>query len=256
MDRWLFIHVMKTAGTSFRQMLEAALGDALYPTRAEMAAQPNGWYLRAPELLARIAEGRLDLGRRRVVSGHYAVRLRDELPGRWRTVIFLREPVARTLSMIAHRKRHRGFFERHGAPNVAAYLREDAFVRNQIENYQTKILAMAGSGNVNQPYPVDETAFARAVETLLSVDCVGLTDRFQDSVAAFERLSGIRFAGEPRHANRGGRDHGASEADLAAIRALVSYDLRLYEIARARLRAQLEAAPATPNAALATADAR
>ena len=56
----------------------------------------------------------------------------------WRTVILLREPVGRALSMIAHRKRHRSFFERWGGLNVAAYLREDVFVRKQIENYQPR----------------------------------------------------------------------------------------------------------------------
>ena len=47
MDRWLFIHVMKTAGTSFRSMLEAKLGDAIHPTFLEGKAQPRGWYYQA-----------------------------------------------------------------------------------------------------------------------------------------------------------------------------------------------------------------
>ena len=43
MDRWLFIHVMKTAGTSFRLMLESALGNALYPAKGELQSERNGW---------------------------------------------------------------------------------------------------------------------------------------------------------------------------------------------------------------------
>ena len=138
-----------------------------------------------------------------------------------------------------------------GRPNVAAYLREDALVRKQIENYQTKIFAMSSTDNVNRPYPVDEGVFARAVETLMSVDCVGLTEHFQDSVSAFERLSGIHCAAGTLHANRSRKGYAPSEEDIAAIRALVPYDLRLYEIAPERLLAkagQAAAPAAAPDA--------
>jgi hypothetical protein len=239
MDHWLFVHVMKTAGTSFRLMLEEQLAQEIYPTREELAAQRGRWYLRAPELLARVADGRLDLGRRRFVCGHYPVNLRDLLPGSWRTVIFLREPVARTLSMIGHRQRNAGFFRRRIAPEgIADWLKKDTFVRGVVENYQTKVLSIGGSENVNKPVKSDKEMLEQAFETIDSVDFVGLTEYFNDSISVFNDISGMNFSTIP-HANRAKGRSAVSDQDIEAIRRLVPYDLELYERAREKLMARI-----------------
>jgi hypothetical protein len=244
MDRWLFVHVMKTAGTSFRLMLEEQFDQEIYPTRDELKQLRNGWYLLADELLARIRDGRIDLEHRRIICGHYAVNLRDHLPGHWRTVVFLREPVARSLSMIAHGRRHGNLYERRLAP-ASHWLKKQGFLANQIENYQTKVLAMQGTGNVNRAGKVDREMFARARRNLDSIDLVGLTEQFPESVALFDALSGMRFADRIVHANRApGRTGAADERTVEAIRRLVPYDLELYELAREKLRDRLRTAGA------------
>lgn len=242
MDQWLFVHVMKTAGTSFRLMLEEQLAREIYPTREELAAQRGRWYLHAPELLARVADGRLDLHRRRFVCGHYSVNLRDRLPGTWRTVVFLREPVARTLSMIGHRQRNAGFFRRRIVPmSVADWLKKDAFIRNQVENYQTKVLSADALANVNKRTLIDKEAFEVAAKNVESVDFIGLTEYFNESISAFNDISGMNFSAVP-HANRGkGRKPTVNDQDIEAIRRLVPYDLELYERAREKLLARIAA---------------
>ena len=65
MDRWLFVHVMKTAGTSFRSMLEQGFDAEIYPTQAELHRHPRHFYLSAPELLETVASGAIDLSDRR-----------------------------------------------------------------------------------------------------------------------------------------------------------------------------------------------
>jgi hypothetical protein len=72
------------------------------------------------------------------------------------------------------------------------------------------------------------------------MDFVGLTERFAESVALFERLSGITL-GPVAHSNRS-RGVQATEADLARIRAIVPRDIELYDRARAKLDAALAAA--------------
>ena len=128
MDRWVFVHIMKTAGTAFRRMLRETPGISEYPTQAELAANAREMshaerrYLPASQLLARIGSGELDLTGRQFLCGHYSASLADSLPGTWRTVTFLRDPVRRTLSMIAHHHYRQGPLKRFVRPGVSRYL--------------------------------------------------------------------------------------------------------------------------------------
>jgi hypothetical protein len=248
MDRWLFLHVMKTAGTSFRRMLEETLGAAVYPTDPEVKAQPSGWYFGADELFARLADGRLDLDGRRLLCGHYAARLAEalpgRLPGRWRTVTFLRDPVARTLSMISHRDKYRPGIpglRRFRPVRITRALDDPAFVESQVRDYQAKVFAMDPTGDVNGPFRVDAAGFRRAKAALEAAEVVGLTERLEPSIRLFEAASGIGVAETVPHANRS-RGYSATEEELARIRALVPWDIELYALAREKLEAQLRAA--------------
>lgn len=240
MSRWLFIHIMKTAGTSFRTMLEDHLGGAVYPAKEELDQLQDGFYLRPPEFVEQLADGRLDLADRRVVCGHYSAAFVELLPGAWRTATVLREPVSRTLSMISHhhrRRRHK--FDFRSRLPVAEYLDDRDFVECNILNYQTKIFAAGPTDNVNRPYSVDAAAFERAKERLDATDFVGLTEEFGESVRMFERMSGMALGSEVLHTGKSPR-YSASDADIARIHDLVGYDIELYE--RARLRTQAVAA--------------
>jgi hypothetical protein len=241
LDRWLFVHVMKAAGTSFRLMLENELNRQIYPTMEELSSLRNRRYLLAPALLERISDGRIDLEERRIICGHYAANLRDHLPGTWRTVVFLREPVARTLSMITYRRRHSGFFGRNfGRTSVAHWLKKESFVRNQICNYQTKVLSIDGISSVNQYHRIDRNMLQTAKRTVDSADLIGLTEYFGESMDIFCKMSGIPLSRGIMHANKTpGRARIADDQDIEAIRRLVPYDLEIYELARERLLARI-----------------
>jgi hypothetical protein len=60
---------------------------------------------------------------------------------------------------------------------------------------------MPGDALVNTAHPIDDAAFARARARIDAMDFVGLTERFAESVALFERLSGIAL-GPVAHSNR------------------------------------------------------
>lgn len=240
MDRWVFIHIMKTAGTSFRTMLESTPQAAIYPTKEELALNHHRWYLTAPELVKRVEAGAIDLSDRRFLCGHYAAALTEALPGDWRRLTFLRDPVKRSLSMIAHRHRQNNRLNRFFKPNISRYLDNEDFVAKQIRDYQTKIFAADALDNVNAPYTVDEAAFARAKARLAGMDFIGLTEQYRDSIAHLEKMTGIRFAPLP-HANKS-PSYTATEAEIARIRKLVPYDIEIYELAREKLRGQIAAA--------------
>lgn len=240
MERWFFIHVMKTAGTSFRRMLEETFDAEIYPTKQELELRPRGWYYPASELLEQVELGNIDLGSRRFLCGHYSANLQTLLPGPWRTVTFLRDPVRRSLSMIAHRHDKVSRLNRFFRPNISKYLDDEDFVERQIHNYQTKIFALDGTARVNQAHPIDEVAFQRAKIRLENIDFVGLTEQYAQSIRLFEMKAGLKFA-PLMHANKSS-GYAPSEAELARIRALVPYDVELYELAKEKLRAELGAA--------------
>jgi hypothetical protein len=243
MDHWVFVHIMKTAGTSFRRILEDTPDVSFYPTGEELAVNRRRWYLPASELVSRIESGALDLSDRQFLFGHYPASLPERLPGTWRTATFLREPVARTLSMIAHHHYHPGRWgrwKRLFRPNVARYLADEAFVESQIRDYQTKVFALPPTGNVNGPLAIDDAGFEQAKARLFAMDFVGLTEQFGQSIALLETMTGRRFA--PQVFVNRSRGYSATEAECARIRALVPRDMELYELARERLRASIAAA--------------
>jgi len=240
MDHWVFVHIMKTAGTSFRVILRDTPEVSFYPTREELAVNPRRRYLPASELVSRVESGALDLSDRQFLFGHYPASLSERLPGTWRTATFLREPVGRTLSMIAHHHYHQSRWKRLLRPNVSRYLADEAFVESQIRDYQTKVFALPPTGTVNGPHAIDDAGFERAKVRLLAMDFVGLTEQFGQSIALLEAMTGRRFA--PQVVVNKSRAYSATEAERARVRALVPRDIELYELARERLRASIAAA--------------
>ena len=121
---------------------------------------------------------------------------------------------------------------------IADWLKKDTFVRGVVENYQTKVLLIGGSENVNKPVRSDKEMLEHALETIDSVDFVGLTEHFNDSISVFNDISGMNFSTIP-HANRARGRSAVSDQDIEAIRRLVPYDLELYERAREKLMARI-----------------
>jgi hypothetical protein len=250
LDRKLFfIHVMKTAGTSFRRMLISSLGapQRVYPNDRDLARLPNGFYP-SPEELLRTRAGVRSFD---VLVGHYPAIMGERFFGSdFRSVVFLREPVARTLSMIVHR------IERWpGSAGLSPHevLDDATFVRNQIADYQTKIFAFDSiaecGGSVNQPLAIGPARYDRALERLERVDVVGLTECFEASLRMVEARTGLRF-GAPVRTNCGRRQPkllSCDEALVERIRALVPNDLRFYQAANRIFQRQLAAVSAASS---------
>ncbi len=238
MQRWYFIHIMKTAGTSFRAMLEAHPGLRIYPTAQDLTQQEKGWYLGPRAVLAQSHSGGIDLSETHVLCGHYAASFSEALEGDWHRVTFLRDPILRSLSRIAHRHRH----VRSARPlDLWHYLEDTDFVDRHIRDYQTKVLALAPDANVNRACAIDTACFARACAKLHAINLVGLTEEFAASIRLFEVMSGWRFSKLP-HINKS-ISLNASPEVIARIKHLVPHDLELYALAREQFAARLAALP-------------
>jgi hypothetical protein len=176
-ERILVIHIAKTAGTSLRRMLQEEYGPRLvYPGDWHLERLPHGWYPLGSEMLRDHA----NLPPHNVLIGHFTAAMADMLPRRYQTATFLREPIQRSLSMLGH-------FSRTLNVPVPALIEDPAFMAANIADFQTRILGADGVCDPHQVDVVDDAVLARAVTRLETLNFVGLTERFAESCAVFDR---------------------------------------------------------------------
>ena len=260
--RFLFVHVMKTGGTSFVvHLLQEFPAEAVYPSAAldrrhATDAEP---YASIPALMAVPPERREAI---RIYSGHFPFFVRELIGGDLTTLTLLREPVDRTVSVLKQFKR---LYERYRDLSLAA-IYDDPFVyRHFVENHQTKMFSVtvddhpkmlastlgyrefrdhltaspggADGAPVDPPdtIAVDPDRLARAKSNLDQVDVVGLNDRFDEFVESLRARFGWwpeGLAGDAR-ANVSSENWEAEPALRARIALDNAFDIELYEYAKA-----------------------
>jgi hypothetical protein len=167
-----FIHVPKTAGTSFLSGLEArcrrvhrdyASGPSSPLVRAVLYEHPTEPLSEARATLLRklIADAASDASEPVFLCGHFGYRQYPFSELGVPVITFLREPLERVLSIYAHRRRAHG--ERRP-------LRQFVLDGHPAANHQSKML---------EGVALDELAF------------VGITERYEESVVLFNRQSGL-----------------------------------------------------------------
>ena len=258
--RFLFLHVMKTGGTSFVFHLKQEFpGDALYPSavdrRGPTDAEPYG---SLADLAAVTPARRAAI---RMYAGHFPYMARDIIGGDPTTITLLRDPVERTVSMLKHFKRLHERFHHLSLDEIY----DDAFVfRHFIENHQAKVFSVTpadrprtiasrvtyqeihdyltavpsrrdeASVSAGDTITIDRDRLARAKENLAQVDVVGLNDRYDAFVAALRDRFGWwpeGLAGDAR-ANVSREPWSASAELRARIARDNAFDVELCEYAR------------------------
>jgi len=258
--RFFFVHVMKTAGTSFGFHLQQQFPTTqIYPhadverfSPADVTAYASVEHLVSlgPELRAAI----------RVYCGHFPYVAAQLLSPDVVTMSMLREPVDRTVSILKHFRRWFRRSRGREVPFEEIYEDEVVFA-HYIDNHQTKIfsvtlddhpLAFASSvsftdlvralddtpgvdrARVAQAViSVDDTHAARAARNLEQLDVVGLSEDYGAFVDELRR----RFGWWPAGVDLSGRANvNAEVADLPAsmLRRIArdnAYDLELYAAA-------------------------
>jgi hypothetical protein len=247
--RVVFIHIPKTAGTTLQQVLRS---NAMHFARLANVFKGGGGRVKEPDYERMVANVQAR-PRARFFWGHTPFAIASYMPAEWETqfITFLRDPVDRAISqyygMIQRldgvdidaeigpsRKRNvsRGAL-RHDVPYEVA-LTDAAFVS---DNLQTRMLC-------GLPRPFDEVTdemLDRAIENLGRIRCVGLVERFDESLVLLKRRIGYqRIAYDQQRVNTS-RPRGASvpeELRRAAEKAN-RFDQELYRHAVA----QLDSAP-------------
>nr|WP_246395025.1 sulfotransferase family 2 domain-containing protein [Microbulbifer rhizosphaerae] len=217
----LFIHIPKTAGTSFRFGVDAALGKERVcrdygPSSVETSAivrqwvQPNAdlWRFRS----AFRAEGYLFL------TGHFHASRYAGLFGVERMVTFLRDPVQRIVSEYQHHQRNYGY----GEP-LETFYRDKSNI-----NRQGRLLAAvpwAGLG------------------------FVGITERYAESLQQFNRKFGmaVPFLDENQARESIAKPYTLTAEQRHELESLNADDIRLYRAACAQLDWRIRLAGSAPG---------
>jgi hypothetical protein len=202
----LSIHVPKTAGSSFRRILER-----VYHEEGELLS------LYDTEVVAAIGEDRLPLidAGVRAIHGHFpATRaLRDAYP-RARIVAWVREPVERAISYFHYWKR----LPRHGNPLHDFFLDQDL-----------SLVEFA-----SHPAMVNEYSYYLGRIPLEDFFFVGLMERFDTDVALLAHRMGWPRPDVPRENVAGKKAPNIGDGERAKVEAALQPAVDLYRRIKAR----------------------
>lgn len=190
-----FLHIEKTAGTSFTSLLKQLCGPCDSHHMLDIDDIPATQSLANPAI------------RYSLIRGHLRYEaVKQLLPIDTRRVTMLREPVARTISHLLHIQRHpeqNRFLEQFAPISKMSLeeLLEHNIVRAYLTNFQAKKLAL--------PYTPDRQGAHHAINAMLSLtsamdkgllehallnlsqfDFVGISERFEESGARLCRTLG------------------------------------------------------------------
>jgi hypothetical protein len=198
-ERYFFVHLQKTAGTTLRQRLMHLLGEeAMYPSEYDGDMVGEGLTYRVAELERRLPRRAAVV---RVIFGHFPMCTMELLGGDFHTLTMLREPVERALSYLRHHRewtpadQHRSLEEIYEDP-----------VRHRLAcNHMTTMFSLSldemDDGMLSE-VELTPDHLARAKEALTSIEVVGVQERFEDFVVELNRCFGWELGDRPRFANR------------------------------------------------------
>jgi hypothetical protein len=198
MNPLIFVHIPKTAGTSFRKSLAQIYNNKKF-------LQDYGQ--NSPETTKRVLDevylknspyGLLD-EHLKVIGGHFPAKKYINISDLKHVVTFLRDPVMRVISEYRHKQRMEGF------QGSVLKFAEMPTNRNMIAHYLKTI-------------PIEAVGF------------IGIAERYEESLESFNRSYGLKV--KVQHLNAAlvvkDRNHEIDSEDLQRIAQLNSLDLAIY----------------------------
>lgn len=156
--KFLFIHVMKTGGTSFADLVRVNFADeARYP---DTCLPADTHLMRRMEAYMYVQQVVADVNRLneqlRMVRAHIPCSVQSLLSGSYETLTILREPIERTVS---HLKHCRTYHKEHQDMDLEQIYELPWFTASFFQNYQTKIFSMSNQEAVTRsPFLEDSPA--------------------------------------------------------------------------------------------------
>lgn len=234
-QRFFFIHVMKTGGTSFavHHLAPAFDEQAVFPNAVDdemsylLDTSPY-WRIDALRELSAQRRDRTELYR-----GHYPFCATEIIGDHGLiTLTLLRDPVERVVSYLKH---CRTYHPQHSDMTLEEIYEERPWIDGFATNHQTKVFSLTAADDPKycyQPLQIDRSRLALAKANLAEVDIVGTQDRFTEFVEECGRRFGWPTTPRPKH--RTGEAAPVSESLRMRIETDNEIDREFYEYARSR----------------------
>ena len=215
-----FLHIPKTAGTSFISLLST-----LFTYRAYQ----QGLQIRSIYSATRFIEPKL-LERSRLLFGHIPLSISSFLPKPTLAITFLRNPIDLCLSYFYYNQK-RGLISKD--ISLSEFIRSPQAAT--ISNIQTRWMAEHAileptSNTVTGPHRLTSEHLDIATENLQSFDFIGNASDFPASIASLSESLGITFAEIPRH-NRTDSPISIPKDDLSVLNELNKMDFEICNFA-------------------------
>ncbi|MEO1856018.1 MAG: hypothetical protein ABGY95_01460 [Rubritalea sp.] len=222
---YALLHIPKTAGTSLRVALEAALGaERVFPNREYLRLR-GGQYLNANEMAFALAGASPAVS---LIQGHLSLKEVKKLSPDAKMITVLRRPSERLISNLKHIR------NRHGVTDAFEDILSDVGSAAALANKQTRQLSV-----LELEAPMQEH-LESAKEQLATFAVVGLTERYPETLILCEALLGLSL-GQPEHLNSGEPSGEPWSTELTErIEALNYYDAELYRCAEQIFECQLQ----------------
>lgn len=231
-----FVHIPKTAGSAFRFFAEKNFPSEAVYANDEVMKQFGGFFPNYNDYL-RFAMGNPSPPQFWV--GHIPFILGKYLSPEHRSITFLRDPVKRVVSALVYLQQTLPLFQ-----NMSL---EDIFEQNKYTrffNLQTRYFA---DTEINRlPYfenkkRMDEKGLDAAMRNLSDCDFVGITERFEESMAMIAEQFDLQFPDLERINETPNKEQiVVPEAILQEIPELIKYDSELYLLALELFKKQRE----------------
>ncbi|MDH4170676.1 MAG: sulfotransferase family 2 domain-containing protein [Acidimicrobiia bacterium] len=191
-QRYFFLHIMKTAGASFRQHLRLNFTkEERYPNPDVETISPVEFNVLIDYVIGLPPERHEAL---RCYAGHFPYMVTTKLPHPVSTFTILRHPVGRVLSYLKQRRLELGL-----ASLEEVY--EDEFTRRcLLDNHQVKLFSLDEADrpeSIMDVIDIDQARFDAACANLDRVDVVGVTERYDDFCTAIVDRFGWRLGDFP-----------------------------------------------------------
>jgi len=229
-DKYFFLHIPKTAGTSFRKLLQTKFKDEeTFPSKSDFEKRIQRRKYNSVKFLHNLPDSTSN--NVKLLFGHYFFGAGDifykKIP--FHRLIFLRDPVERAISAIFHLKYISRFTK------FRNWSHEEIF-HAEIERFsQVYVKILSGREVSYSNENVNEDDFKHSLSNLQKFDFVGLTEEFNKSIQLAEEMFNWKLDRvEPQNQNiRARKDKGdLDQKFIEKIKEVNQFDLKLYHTAK------------------------